>query len=172
MKWLLNIIAKINWPFIEKKFKEENYLKIKEDLKDGDLLFTTRFGYLTNILNPSKYKHVGIFYKGRVIESTLIGVVSTNLEQFLYSKDVVKQMRLEGEIKPDLLYYIESKIGSSYDAEFEKGDDEYYCFELIAHCFYRYYSNVKFQQYNVWGGYRYLSESFNRDFKVIYESAN
>ena len=94
MKWLLNILTKIHWPYISKKIDEYDYDWATYRLKEGDLIFSTRRGFLTNLFNPSKYKHVGVYVNGKVIEATLDGVVATSLAYFMYTKDEIQIRRL------------------------------------------------------------------------------
>lgn len=126
-------------------------------LRQGDILFQDLdCGELCEAIekvtagrNGANLSHIGIVAKNPkgdlvVIEATADGVKPTPIESFL-NRSCDRQGRpkvLMGRLNSDLQQLIPKAveqarllIGKSYDKQFEIGDDEYYCSELIYHIF-------------------------------------
>ena len=144
VKPMIKTLAKIHAPFTHKKINGKHYYKLRDELFVGSVLLTNTNGELSNIINPIKIKHAGL-YVGDILkdgiryvaEATGKGVVLTDLVTFLTTKDlvivcnpkfIVTENRRTG-IQERVMNY----IGRKYDYYFEKSKDKMYCFELCFH---------------------------------------
>ena len=110
----------------------EDYFKVRDVLKAGDLILRGHDNYLSQFIIPGKYSHSGIYLgDDRVIHSTVEnGVHKSNLVDFMRC-DRFMALRPEYD-KTEILIHAREYLGKSYDDELEDGDDEYYCHEFVA----------------------------------------
>ena len=147
---LVKYLGKVHLPFTVKKIDGEFYFKYLKKLKPGDVILSTTKGQLSNLYNPTKFKHCAM-YLGEidgipyVIEATAKGVIKTDLVTHFLTKDEIKILR------PVFLNAIDHKFinenayqifqGTAYDYMFTKGNNSYYCYELAV-CILETVSNI------------------------------
>ena len=104
----------------------------------------------------------------RVYESTTTGVSCTWLVYFLAHKDDFKVLRPNFQFDTKVLIdFLKKSVGSEYDFEFESGDNQFYCFELVASA-YMQASQTVIDPIKTPAGYQYLAKSFLTDkFKEV-----
>tara|TARA_R110002051_G_scaffold75594_1_gene137435 strand:- start:6808 stop:7404 length:597 start_codon:yes stop_codon:yes gene_type:complete len=189
--WLLGLLkpvviwwGKLHLPFTHKRVTGKHYYMLRDKITLGTVLLTTTRGEFSNLINPEKIKHAGI-YVGEldrdgikyVLEAVGRGVVKTDLVTFLTTKDLVVG------IEPKFLNYDdvarvgdEAKriIGIPYDYLFEKGSKAMYCFEAVAHIFKLLRPEIQLQCKEVVKGKQIFSyETYLNDkekFSVVFNS--
>jgi len=144
-KPVLEFISGKHAPYTHKKITGKQYYQWRDKISVGTVILTTTRGELTNIFNPVKIKHSGI-YVGKILnddicyiaESTRNGVILTDLVTFLTTKDIAIGCKPKFIVTDNQKFGIQEKalnyIGKKYDYYFEKNKDEMYCFELCFHC--------------------------------------
>lgn len=180
VKPIVKFWGKLHLPFTHKSISQNQFEKIKEIVKNGDIFLTSIKGEFSNMINPSDFKHAAIYDKknNKVIESTVSGVIETGLEYFIFSKDLICIVRpnfgSEFEIN-QAVQRARKLIGSKYDYEFEDGDNEFYCFEVVAKAYeYKFGKDIFPKKEIVGGFFIYDSDSFtkNEKFQRIYDTRN
>lgn len=165
VKWF----GSLHLPFTRKKITGKDYYKWRDNITIGDVFLTTTNGELSNLINPSKIKHSGL-YVGDILgneikyvaEATGKGVVLTDLVTFLTTKDMVIGCRLKD--KKDDLYQFELQqhvkryVGREYDYIFNSGKDSFYCFELCAQCIKDCDPKIQIKQFEIVAGKSVYSE--------------
>ena len=158
--WILKVLKPfVKWfgalhiPFTHKKINGKDYFKWRARINVGSVLLTVTRGEFSNILNPSKLKHAGIYIGkidgvGYVAEAVGRGVVLTDLVTFLTTKDTV--VVCNPKFKFDKLLVTEKALlavekRKPYDYMFTGGDKAFYCFELAVHCLSNIYTQNKFK---------------------------
>lgn len=144
IKPMIKILSKIHAPFSHKKINGKHYYKLRDELKIGSTILSSTSGELSNLYNPIKIKHAGI-YVGDILkdgiryiaEATGEGVVLTDLVTFLTTKDLIivcnpKFIRTENQME-GIQERAMNYIGKEYDYYFDKSKDKMYCFELCFH---------------------------------------
>lgn len=142
---VVKFIGKLHAPFARKRVTGKHYYLLRDRIEVGTVLLTKTNGELSNLINPEKIKHAGIFI-GRidetdiryVLESTGKGVVVTDLVTFLTTKDLVVGCRpwfLTDEDRVKIPIIAKNMVGIPYDYLFAKGPKAMYCFEAVAHLF-------------------------------------
>jgi hypothetical protein len=132
-------------PFSRKRVTGRHYYLLRDNIKVGDVLLTTTRGEFSNLINPEKIKHGGI-YVGEidgdgikyVIEAVGRGVVKTDLVTFLTTKDLVVNCRpqfLTNVDQVQLTKNAKTVVGIPYDYSFKEGPEAMYCFETVAYLF-------------------------------------
>ncbi len=145
LKPFIVLIGKISAPFSKKGITGKHYYLIRDNISIGTVLLSTTYGELSNLINPEKIKHAGIYVGdidgtgiGYVVEAVSKGVVKTDLVTFLTTKDLVIGCRpnfLTNEDKVQIPVEAKRIIGIPYDYLFQKGAEAMYCFEAVAHIF-------------------------------------
>jgi len=116
--------------------KGEDVRKIIKLTKPGDILVRGYKRYLDGYFIPGFFSHAGIaVQEGMVIHSIAEGVFKEDLINFCRC-DFMAVLRFQkGKVTEGDKYQAcvkaEKMIGSSYDFEFESGDKEYYCTEMV-----------------------------------------
>lgn len=140
----IKLVGKLYAPFSRKKISGKHYYEWRDNITIGTVLLTKTRGELSNLINPTKLKHAGIYvgeinYDGicYVAEATGKGVVLTDLVTFLTTKDIVVGcaptfIRPDGMFEKTLQNITLRFVGTPYDYLFSKGDKALYCFELAA----------------------------------------
>jgi hypothetical protein len=175
LEFIIKTLNKIRVPWSVKKFNGTDYHNVLRLIKEGDIFLTTTKGELTNIFNPSKYKH-GAIYIGmhKVLESVARGVVVTDLTEFLLRKDKVILGRLPINTNSKELFDISAEVlNTPYDYRFKLGNYEIYCFELVADVLSKLEDKIIISPIKtLFGVSAYTSASFllREDFKIIYDS--
>lgn len=142
---IIQFIGKIHLPFTSKEKLMSNYYEIESLLQHGDVILSTSYGHLSNIINPSKWKHA-LMYVGKennipyIIEAVGEGVVKKSLAQWLSSKDEICILRFNEEIlssiqKIEAVNWIKKQLGKPYDYSFDSQTNDkfknFYCSELV-----------------------------------------
>lgn len=112
---------------------------ILESLEEGDIFLSKHNGYKSNSLIPGFYNHVGLYVgENKIVHSIGEGVVKYDILKFLRC-DSVAQLRYNGAdglkehaCEKALELY---KAGTKYDYTFTKGNESFYCSELINKCY-------------------------------------
>lgn len=170
IKKLVKFFSRIHLPFSRKKVSEKLIEEFLKTLKDGDCVLSHVSGELTNF-GLDHWSHGAIFYDGAFYEATTEGVKRTNPIYFMSKKDDLLHLRPRFKIQNELsLSFLNSKINSSYDFEFEDRDNEFYCFELVAFSYlYSTFDNIKIDKKRTLLGKQFLASSFlnNPHFEII-----
>tara|TARA_R110000787_G_scaffold5686_9_gene20560 strand:- start:2018 stop:2614 length:597 start_codon:yes stop_codon:yes gene_type:complete len=129
-------------PFSRKKVTGKHYFATRENINVGDVLLATTNGEFSNLINPEKIKHGGLYVGDilgsgimYVIEATGKGTILTDLVSFLTTKDLVIGTRMVDVNTGNTLQIQKTSmtyLGRKYDYLFENDDDDVYCFELAA----------------------------------------
>jgi len=114
----------------------EDYYKVRDILKAGDIIFRGHDNYLSKFIIPGKYSHSGIYISDdKLIHSTVEnGVHESNLVDFMRcDRFIALRASKDGNNLGDIIkcqarFY----LGKKYDSELEDNDDEYYCHEFVA----------------------------------------
>jgi uncharacterized protein YycO len=152
--------SRIHAPFSRKILTQsqcENFISI---LKDGDVVFSHVRGELTN-LGLSHWSHAGIFYKGKIYEATTSGVHASDPMFFMAKKDDITIYRPTFSLHNEALeYFLNSNLNVPYDFDFEDGEKEFYCFELVARSyFYSTIGEIQIKKFVTPVGKKYLASS-------------
>jgi hypothetical protein len=137
-------IGKLRVPYSRKRITGKEYYQLRDEIKPGCVLLTSTCGELSNIINPSEYKHgaiyIGSLYnnppkKGDikyVIHSTSKGVEITDLVSFMLTKDKIRVLepQLEPEFMENMIEAARTYVGKPYDYHWKLNNDAYYCFEF------------------------------------------
>ena len=135
--------GKLHIPFTHKRVTGRHYYLLRDKITVGTVLLTTTNGEFSNLINPEKIKHAGI-YAGDiygngiryVVEALGKGVVTTDLVTFLTTKDLVigcEPNYLTDRDKAALPDEAKKILGIPYDFLFEKDSKALYCFEAAAY---------------------------------------
>jgi len=184
LKPFIIFIGAIHAPYSHKKISGKHYYEWRGFIEVGTVLLTKTEGELSNIINPSRLKHAGIYIGNisgirYVAEAKGEGVVFTDLVTFLTSKDVVvgckpKFIRGEKYIFDAQLQRASMKMqGIPYDYLFEHGNKAFYCFELAVECLRNIYPEIRFKCREIIKGKRIYDESTFLDpqfFEVVFDS--
>jgi uncharacterized protein YycO len=142
---IIQFIGKIHLPFTSKEKLMSDYYEIESLLQHGDVILSTSYGHLSNLVNPSKWKHA-LMYIGKennipyIIEAVGEGVVKKSLAQWLSSKDEICILRFNEEIlspiqKIEMVNWIKKQLGKPYDYSFDSQTQDkfknFYCSELV-----------------------------------------
>lgn len=189
--WLLKLLkpfvvwcGKIHVPFTRKRVTGKHYYMLRDKISMGTVLLTTTRGEFSNIINPEKIKHAGI-YVGEidrdgikyVLEAVGRGVVKTDLVTYLTTKDLVigcEPKFLTNDDKVQIPVEALRIIGIPYDYLFEKGGKAFYCFEAVAHIFKMLHPEIQLKCKEVVRGKKIFSyETYLNDkerFSVVFNS--
>jgi len=167
----IRFIGKIHMPFSRKKITGKDYYKWRDHIETGMVFLTKTEGEFSNLINPTKIKHAGI-YVGElnddgiyyVLESVGKGSILTDLVTFLTTKDVVvickpKFIRNESDFKYHVKEQSKRLVGIPYDYLFRKGGKAYYCFELVAAVFQTYQTEIALKCKEIVKGKRIFDEN-------------
>ena len=142
---IIQFIGKIHLPFTSKEKLMSDYYEIESILQHGDIILSTSYGHLSNLINPSKLKHA-LMYIGKennipyIIEAVGEGVVKKSLAQWLSSKDEIcilrfKDFILDNTQKLKATLWIREQLGKPYDYSFDSQTQDkfknFYCSELV-----------------------------------------
>lgn len=124
---------------LKRKLGDKEFKKICKNIENGDVLVTRKRFELSNLFIPGYYTHAALYLvRGdhhQIIEVTTKGIDTTSLANFLFSKDYVALLRPKfirnKHEQQKIIDYAVSYKGRPYDFYFEKGEDSFYCSELI-----------------------------------------
>ena len=127
------VVGKIHLPVTKRLITGEDFYAVQSIIEPGDIVLSRTRLHLTNACIPEFWKHASIIStRQTIIEAIGEGVVETSLYDFCVSKDYLCVLRAF-----NTLYAIQAAvnaaamIGLKYDYEFEFGDNEFYCSELV-----------------------------------------
>jgi len=118
------------------KLKGSEIRTILNTLKNGDILLRRYHGYLNTILTPGYWGHAALYVgRNKVIHAVSQGVVKEDILDFCRCDDIAL-IRIKDASRDHIKNAITKanqmeKEGLEYDYEFESGDREVYCTELI-----------------------------------------
>jgi len=133
---LLRIAGRIHSPWSHKFMDQTQCDLIMKAIEPGDIILTRTRGEFTNILNPSYWKHSGIYTHVGIIEAVEKGVVKTKFYDYLMTKDHVAVVRPRGMSQIDRHRVIQesmNQVGKPYDFNFCLSPKAFYCFELCMY---------------------------------------
>ena len=116
--------------------KGEDVRKVISKAQAGDILVRGYKRYLDGYFIPGFFSHAGLVVQdGMVIHAMADGVFKEDLINFCRC-DFMAILRFKKNKVTDIDKYqacakAEEMIGVGYDFEFESGDDEYYCTEMV-----------------------------------------
>lgn len=179
--------GKIHWPFTHKKITGAHYFSWRGSIEIGTVLLTKTNGEFSNIINPVKIKHAGIYVGDihntgirYVFEATGKGAVLTDLVTFLTTKDMVIGCRpifiRDKKAFSDAVQQFASKsLGVPYDYLFNTDKQAYYCFELAAAGLKYVYSELQLKCKTILKGKRIYDHDTFLDpefFEIVFDSRN
>ena len=133
------------------KLKGHEIRVILKNLKKGDILLRRFHGFLNTVLTPGFWGHAALYIGGdKVVHALSQGVVKEDLLDFCRCDDIaiVRVKKMKNDNIKRALNIAENMVNSNteYDFDFESGDNEVYCTELVDECyngiFKGYYSKV------------------------------
>lgn len=141
---VVKFVGQFHMPFSRKKISGADYYRWRDLIEPGMVILTKTEGELSNLLNPTKIKHAGI-YIGPIDSSGICyvaeavgkGVVLTDLVTFLTTKDVAVGCFPKGfktEMADALCEEALGFLHVPYDFIFKLGKEAFYCFELAGTC--------------------------------------
>ena len=153
IKWIGSIAS----PWSHKEVTGVEYYKVRDKIEVGTIMLTSTFGELSNLINPEKIKHGGIYIGmkdgiGYVLEATKKGVILTDLVTFMTTKDVIvgfKSNYLTEEDKALLPTEAKRLVGTPYDYLFQDSEKSMYCFETIAHVLQSLRPEVRIKKFDI-----------------------
>jgi hypothetical protein len=135
IRYLARIAGTIHAPFSHKEVTSKDFAELLDLCAPGDIVLTHTKGELTNLLIPGFWKHAAMVStdKDLVIEAVGQGVKRTCWFDFLRTKDYLVLVRPDRtpQKRFDAARQAETLLGLGYDYEFESGDKEFYCSELV-----------------------------------------
>lgn len=92
----------------------------KGALRDGDIMLSTTDWEISNLFIGGKYKHCGVFYKGKVFEATTECVCATDFYEWMYKKDYVGIIRSrQPAVKMEEgIAFMKTCLGEPYNYDF------------------------------------------------------
>jgi len=105
------------------------------------VILSTTYGELSNMFIPGFWSHVGIVSTDglSVVEAMSVGVVKSDLIDFMLKKDVVCLLYPEFTDVSEMFQAAieaEAQIGKPYDFGMIQSDVKaFYCSELVYHCY-------------------------------------
>lgn len=194
MKWqdyLLKVIKPFvlffgRWhiPFSKKKITGKNYYLWRDEIQVGTVFLTTTQGEFSNLFNPVKIKHGGIYVGYQfhpeymraipcVLESVGTGTRLLDLVTFLTTKDYVVALKPQfvGDLERSrLLKNAKKFVGIPYDYSFLKSMKAVYCFELVVAALRMNTSEKKFKTETILGREIYGPDTFLKDdrFEIMF----
>ena len=176
--------GKLHLPFTHKKINGKHYYLLRDKINIGTVLLTTTYGEFSNLINPEKIKHAGIYVGDidntgirYVVEAVGRGVVKTDLVTFLTTKDLVigcEPTFLDIKDTNLIPYEAQRVLGIPYDYLFEHGSKAMYCFETIAHIFKMVRPEIQLKEKEVVKGKKiYSYETYLKDsdkFNIVFNS--
>ncbi len=138
-KYPFFILYKPNFHLVNRS----NFKEVLNDIKPGDIIIRRAKGYLSTILIPGYWSHMGIYVGGNLIINAIAkrGIVKDYLFDYLKTDSVgilrVKNKKLIPEaIEHALSLYNLAKTNNiKYDYIFETNNTNLYCSELIDICY-------------------------------------
>ena len=173
--------GKLHLPFTKKLITGEHYFIWRDSINVGDVLLTSTYGELSNLINPADIKHAGIYIGyvdgiPTVAEALGKGIVYTDLVTFLTTKDLVVNCRpdfLDTRNRAEISIEAYKRKGLPYDYVFSSGNKGLYCFELAVDIFKTVIPNVILKQEEVVKGFKIYDENTFLDpnhFSIIFDS--
>ena len=162
-------------PFTHKAITGKDYYLLRDSICPGTLLFTTKYGEFSNIINKSNPKH-GAIYVGDihgdgiryVVEAIGKGVVLTDLVSFLLTKDelvIVEPTFTDKEGMREAAKEAIKLIGSEYDLDFDLKNKKYYCIEAQVVAYKKIFPNLEVSFEEAFGIKAYIAQNIIEDTK-------
>lgn len=122
------------------KLKGHEIRVIINTLKKGDILLRRYHGYLNTKLTPGFWGHAALYIgNDTVIHALSCGVVKEDILDFCRCDDIaiVRVRKATNNDIQDVVFTAKEMVRNKvkYDFDFESGDDEVYCTELIDDCY-------------------------------------
>lgn len=175
--------GKLHMPFTVKKVTGKHYYLLRDQINVGTVLLTTTRGELSNIINPEKIKHAGIYVGDLdgdgvryVLEAKGRGVCKTDLVTFMTTKDLILGCEpnfLEYGDQVEITNQSKKLIGIPYDYLFNKSKESLYCFEACAYLLNLVRPEIQFNCREIVKGkriYSYKSFLDTRLFRLVFDS--
>lgn len=140
------------------KVSGNDYLAVRQLLQPADVILRGHDNYLSKFVIPGKFSHAAIYIGDeRIIHATLEhGVHISTLVDFMRC-DRFAALRLKNtsdELQSNIMQAASALIGASYDPMLVHGNNEFYCFELVASVFKNVCHNISINKVNastLWG---------------------
>jgi len=133
---VLFIVVDIVFTYLKKRQIENlNDFGIRQ-LKKGDLLFSREMGF--NRMIPGYWSHSRIYFSGKVIEATTMGVKITPLRKFLRNRKVaVGRVEINQKNMRKIIDWAVARNNKNYNWLFflNNHDDKFYCSEFVCNAF-------------------------------------
>lgn len=172
LKWWGKLFTSFHQPLIG----SSEFSEITSIIRPFDVLLTRTGGEFSNWINPSgAYCHGALMLNnGNIIESTGKGIWQDRLDNFCYKKDKIMIVRPKFNVSSvagiRITQFCYSAIGDNYDYQFEAGDKEFYCFELVANALEE--AGVILRTHKILDGQFYTADTFldESKFEIVYQS--
>jgi len=157
------------------KVKGENQREIMDTILPGDIILTKNDHYLTSILIPGHYSHLGIYVgANKVIHAVNNrGVIKEDILDFLRVDEAVV-LRLVGitiEERIEACVRANKELGKEYDYQFNFEDtSKFSCIELVYRCYEGMDSGLKKRISGFYKGRIIPDDVLKTAFKAIYRS--
>lgn len=101
----------------------------------GCVVLTKQNWQLSNLIISGYWEHAALIVSdGCVIEATNRGVIKRNIPECLSDKDdyiILKPLFASAEERQKAIHYADTLVGDEYDYSFSKGNNRWYCSEII-----------------------------------------
>lgn len=142
LKWItrqlipvIRFLGRLHAPWVMKGLVEDDFEMIEMLIRPGDVVLSRTHGFVSNLLIPGYWKHVGIMGEyDAVIEAIGKGVVDTDLAPFVYTKDellILRPVFCDEQGAREAARVAEGYVGCKYDYAFSLGNKAFYCAELV-----------------------------------------
>lgn len=120
------------------RIKGNNVRNVLRIMRSGDIALRRFDGYLNTLLTPGYWGHAGMCVENEnIVHAVGKGVIIEDMLSFCRADSIVLLglVDLASGESCKAVNKAYSLIGKEYDFEFDKGDNEYYCTELISECY-------------------------------------
>jgi uncharacterized protein YycO len=157
------------------KVKGHNQREIMSNILPGDIILTKNDHYVTSMLIPGHYSHIGIYVgANKVIHSVNNkGVIKEDILDFLRVDEAVA-LRLVGitkEERIEVCVRAHRELGKEYDYQFNfYSTSRFSCIELVHKCFEDMKTGLEIRTNGFYKGRILPDDVLRTAFKVFYRS--
>lgn len=190
INWMMNLLKPIiKWigekrlPFTKKLITGIHYYEARNLIEPGDVILTTTYGELSNLINRGMFKHTVMYIGGGQIKECIHaigkGVCKIDLVTLLLKCDlfIVLKPKFTTDIdKLKAVQEIQTHIGEAYDYFFLiDNQGAKYCSELVYNAYKSVIPGLKLKKEIIAGRIVVTPDNFYKDEKnwnVAYDSRN